>query len=73
LQRAFRTHHGLQCGYCTPGVLVTLTDFLARNPDPSRDEVREALTGNLCRCTGYKGMVDATMHAAAELRAQKGA
>jgi carbon-monoxide dehydrogenase small subunit len=72
LQRAFRTHHGLQCGYCTPGVLVTLTDFLARNPDPSRDDVREALTGNLCRCTGYKGMVDATMHAAAELRAQKG-
>jgi aerobic-type carbon monoxide dehydrogenase small subunit (CoxS/CutS family) len=61
LQEAMRRHHGLQCGFCTPGVLATLTYFLARNPNPTREETRIALSANLCRCTGYKGMVDAVM------------
>jgi aerobic-type carbon monoxide dehydrogenase small subunit (CoxS/CutS family) len=63
LQEAMRRHHGLQCGFCTPGILATLTYFLTRHPHPSRDEVRAALTGNLCRCTGYKGIIDAVMDA----------
>ena len=61
LQEAMRRRHGLQCGFCTPGVLATLTQFLVRNPNPTRDETRIALTSNLCRCTGYKGIVDAVM------------
>jgi carbon-monoxide dehydrogenase small subunit len=61
LQQAMRRHHGLQCGFCTPGMLATLTYFLTRNPHPSREETRAALTGNLCRCTGYKGIIDAVM------------
>jgi aerobic-type carbon monoxide dehydrogenase small subunit (CoxS/CutS family) len=61
LQEAMRRHHGLQCGFCTPGILATLTYFLARHPHPARDDVRVALTGNLCRCTGYKGIIDAVM------------
>jgi carbon-monoxide dehydrogenase small subunit len=61
LQEALRRHHGLQCGFCTPGILATLTYLLARNPHPSRDETRAALSGNLCRCTGYKGILDAVM------------
>lgn len=68
LQVALRRCHGLQCGFCTPGMLMTLTDFLSRNPAPTRDEVRIALTANACRCTGYKGIVDAAMEAAAEMR-----
>lgn len=68
LQAAFRRCHGLQCGFCTPGMLMTLTDFLSRKPNPTRDEVRIALTANACRCTGYKGIVDAAMEAAAEMR-----
>lgn len=68
LQAAFRRCHGLQCGFCTPGMLMTLTDFLSRTPNPTRDEVRIALTANACRCTGYKGIVDAAMEAAAEMR-----
>ncbi|WP_288900278.1 (2Fe-2S)-binding protein [uncultured Sneathiella sp.] len=68
LQAAFRRCHGLQCGFCTPGMLMTLTDFLSRNPDPTREEIRIALTANACRCTGYKGIVDAAMEAAAEMR-----
>jgi aerobic-type carbon monoxide dehydrogenase small subunit (CoxS/CutS family) len=63
LQEAMRRHHGLQCGFCTPGMLATLTYFIARNPHPSRDETRVALSGNLCRCTGYKGIIDAVMDA----------
>ena len=55
LQQAFQEHHGLQCGFCTPGMLMTLTEFLRDHPDPTEAEVREALTGNLCRCTGYAG------------------
>ncbi len=54
-------HHGLQCGYCTPGILMTMKAFLDENPSPSEDEVREALSGNLCRCTGYQHIVDAVM------------
>jgi carbon-monoxide dehydrogenase small subunit len=61
LQEAFRTHHALQCGFCTPGILMTLTAFLRENPKPSEGEVREALSGNLCRCTGYQNIVDAVL------------
>jgi aerobic-type carbon monoxide dehydrogenase small subunit (CoxS/CutS family) len=68
LQQAFQDHHGLQCGFCTPGMLMTLTEFLRDNPDPSEAQVREALTGNLCRCTGYQGIVDAALAAAKMMR-----
>ena len=69
LQAAFRDHHGLQCGFCTPGMLTTLVEFLGENPDPTPDEVRVAISGNLCRCTGYQGIVDAALDAAKRLRA----
>lgn len=68
LQQAMREHHGLQCGYCTPGLLITMTAFLAENPSPSEVEVREALSGNLCRCTGYQHIVDAVLAAATRMR-----
>ena len=68
LQEAFRDNHGLQCGYCTPGILMTMTAFLKENPKPSEAEIREALSGNLCRCTGYQHIVDAVLRAAAMLR-----
>jgi carbon-monoxide dehydrogenase small subunit len=58
LQRAFVEQHGLQCGFCTPGVILTAADLLARNASPSDDEIRHALRGNLCRCTGYQGIVE---------------
>jgi carbon-monoxide dehydrogenase small subunit len=64
LQHAFQDSHALQCGYCTPGILMTMTAFLAENPKPSEAEVREALSGNLCRCTGYQHIVDAVLLAA---------
>lgn len=64
LQQAFRDMHGLQCGYCTPGVLMTMSAFLEENPDPTEEEVRHALSGNLCRCTGYQHIVDAVLLAA---------
>src|SRR5947207_4088628 len=64
LQEAFWEHHGLQCGYCTPGMIMAAADLLARNPDPSEAEVREALAGNLCRCTGYHNIVKAVLAAA---------
>jgi carbon-monoxide dehydrogenase small subunit len=67
LQEAFREAHGLQCGYCTPGILMTMKAFLDETPDPDEDEIREALSGNLCRCTGYQHIVDAVMLAAARL------
>jgi carbon-monoxide dehydrogenase small subunit len=73
LQQAFVDNHGLQCGYCTPGMLVTLTEFLRETPDPTEQEVREALTGNLCRCTGYAGIVKAALDAAQRLRNGGGA
>jgi carbon-monoxide dehydrogenase small subunit len=68
VQEAFWAHHGLQCGYCTPGMIMAATDLLQRNPDPSEQEVREALAGNLCRCTGYHNIVKAVLAAAPELR-----
>lgn len=68
LQIAFRDKHGLQCGFCTPGVLMTLVEFLDENPDPTETEVRDAISGNICRCTGYQSIVAAAMQAAAELR-----
>ena len=65
VQEAFRAEHGLQCGFCTPGFVVTVTKFLEENPDPSDDEIREGISGNLCRCTGYQGIVKAVRRAAA--------
>ncbi len=72
LQEAFRDNHGLQCGFCTPGMLTTLIEFLGDNPDPTEQEVREAISGNLCRCTGYQGIVAAALDAAQRLREAKG-
>jgi carbon-monoxide dehydrogenase small subunit len=69
LQDAFWEHHGLQCGYCTPGMIMASADLLAHNPDPNEEEVREALAGNLCRCTGYHNIVKAVLSAAQSSRA----
>ena len=68
LQEAFHEAHGLQCGFCTPGFLMTLLPYLAENPDPTEAEIREAISGNLCRCTGYQHIVDAALLAAARMR-----
>jgi carbon-monoxide dehydrogenase small subunit len=65
VQRAFRDHHGLQCGFCTPGFVVTAEAFLRDNPDPTDDQIRDAISGNLCRCTGYQGIL-AALRAAAD-------
>ncbi|MDX2193818.1 MAG: (2Fe-2S)-binding protein [Gemmatimonadales bacterium] len=73
LQQAFWDKHGLQCGFCTPGVIMTATDLLERNPDPSDEEIRHALEGNYCRCTGYVNIVAAVKAAAATLRAARAA
>jgi carbon-monoxide dehydrogenase small subunit len=70
LQEAFRDNHGLQCGFCTPGMLTTLLEFLRDNPDPTEQEVRIAISGNLCRCTGYQGIVLAALDAAKRLRGE---
>jgi carbon-monoxide dehydrogenase small subunit len=67
LQQAFWDSHGLQCGFCTPGILMTLLPFLAENPQPTETAVREALSGNLCRCTGYQHIVDAVLLAAGRI------
>ena len=72
LQTAFTKHHALQCGYCTSGMLMTLVEFLHDVPDPTEEEIREAISGNLCRCTGYQNIVKATLDAAAELRRAQG-
>jgi aerobic carbon-monoxide dehydrogenase small subunit len=64
LQEAFWEHHGLQCGYCTPGMIMAAADLLERNPNPTEEEVRHGLEGNLCRCTGYHNIVKAVMAAA---------
>ena len=69
VQQAMHDHHALQCGYCTPGILMTMIAFLKENPAPSEVEVREALSGNLCRCTGYQNIVDAMIAAAQAMRA----
>jgi carbon-monoxide dehydrogenase small subunit len=71
LQEAFWDSHGLQCGFCTPGFLMTLTAFLKENPFPQEAEIREAISGNLCRCTGYQNIVDAVELASARLAAGK--
>ncbi len=65
VQQAFHDRHALQCGYCTPGMIMAAADLLARNPDPSEDEIRHGLEGNLCRCTGYQNIVEAVRAAAA--------
>ena len=69
LQQAFSDHHALQCGFCTPGMLMTLEAYLRDHPAPTREQVREVLSGNLCRCTGYQGIVDAALQAAQVRRA----
>ena len=72
LQQAFWETHGLQCGFCTAGILMSILPFLEENPEPSEIEVREALSGNLCRCTGYQHIVDAVLLAAARMRGESG-
>jgi aerobic carbon-monoxide dehydrogenase small subunit len=67
LQEAFSEKHALQCGFCTPGILMSLVPFLEENPNPSEEEIREAIDGNLCRCTGYANMIDAVKLAAEKL------
>ena len=64
LQQAFQDHHALQCGFCTPGILMSFSDFLARNPKPTEAELREVLSGHICRCTGYAGIMAALKEAA---------
>lgn len=68
LQQAFQEHHGLQCGFCTPGMLMTLTEHLRDNPNATEDGLREVLTGNLCRCTGYQAIIEAALDAARRMR-----
>ncbi len=68
LQEAFREHHGLQCGFCTPGMVMSAADLLAKNPSPSESEIRDWLEGNLCRCTGYHNIVKAVQSAAEKMR-----
>jgi aerobic carbon-monoxide dehydrogenase small subunit len=68
VQEAFHTEHGLQCGYCTPGMIMAAVDLLGENPDPTDDEIRHGLEGNLCRCTGYQNIVAAVRTAAARMR-----
>lgn len=68
LQQGFWEAHGLQCGYCTPGILMTLIPFLEQHPDPTEDEIRHSISGNLCRCTGYQHIVDAVKLAAEKMR-----
>lgn len=68
IQQAFWEAHGLQCGYCTPGILMTMIPFLKENPNPTEDEIRRALSGNLCRCTGYQHIVDAVKLASEKIR-----
>jgi carbon-monoxide dehydrogenase small subunit len=70
LQAAFQEHHGLQCGFCTPGILMAASDLLARNPSPTDDDIRHALTGSICRCTGYQSIVAAIAGAAAAMRVE---
>ena len=73
IQRAFAKEHGLQCGFCTPGLMITAVDFLERNASPSDAEIRHAIEGNLCRCTGYHNIVNAIRSASAEMRETAGA
>jgi carbon-monoxide dehydrogenase small subunit len=68
IQEAFSAEHGLQCGFCTPGMMLTSVALLAENPDPTDEEIRWAISGNICRCTGYQNIVKAVRHAAAKLK-----
>jgi carbon-monoxide dehydrogenase small subunit len=70
IQQGFQEEHGLQCGYCTPGMMMTATQLLEENPDPTEEEIREALEGNLCRCTGYQNIVRAVENAAEKMQEQ---
>ena len=72
VQEGFTQEHGLQCGFCTPGMMMTATALLAKNPNPTEDEIRVAITGNLCRCTGYVNIVKAVQYAAKKTRESKG-
>jgi carbon-monoxide dehydrogenase small subunit len=72
IQVAFREEHGLQCGFCTPGMMLTSVALLKENPDPTDEEIRWALSGNICRCTGYQNIVKAVHHAAASMSAEEG-
>jgi carbon-monoxide dehydrogenase small subunit len=72
LQQAFHEHHGLQCGFCTPGMIMSLADYLERRPDADAAELREALSGNICRCTGYQAIVAAALAAARAMRGEGG-
>ncbi len=72
LQRAFQKNHALQCGFCTPGILMSFTDFLRRNPKPSEQEVVEVLSGHICRCTGYAGIIAAVLEAAGTAKQNPG-
>ena len=73
VQEGFWEQHGLQCGYCTPGMIMASAQILDRNPDPSRDEIRHGLEGNLCRCTGYQHIVEAVQNASRKLKSQSAA
>ena len=73
LQESFRAHHGLQCGFCTPGILMSLDALLQARPDASEGEIREQLSGHLCRCTGYTSIMKAALHAAEQLRTKSDA
>ena len=68
LQSAFKENHGLQCGFCTPGMIMTAVDILQENPNPSEDEIRRGLDGNFCRCTGYHNIVKSIQHAAGSMK-----
>ncbi|MEQ8651926.1 MAG: (2Fe-2S)-binding protein [Kiloniellales bacterium] len=70
LQKSFNDHHALQCGYCTPGILMNMSEFIAKHPNPTDEEIRHALIGNLCRCTGYVHIVDAVRAAAQRAAAE---
>lgn len=71
LQEAFHEKHGLQCGFCTPGILMTVVPFLEQNPHPTEDEIREAIDGNICRCTGYEKIIESVEEAAKKMSAGK--
>jgi aerobic carbon-monoxide dehydrogenase small subunit len=71
LQDAFHRHHGLQCGYCTPGMIMAAASYLKENPNPTEEEIRESLEGNLCRCTGYQNIVESILDAAGQMSGAK--